>query len=410
MVIKTPIPVDLPKEITNLYTIERNTFITKDAGDVYNKFELEIGDLLSDEFQPQLKIKRWDNECNFSVRLIDDGVGVPTVETETNKIKFIESKTEVHFYNISKTEAIPECYEFEVILKEKPKTNKVQMSIMTKGLEFYYQPELTQEEIDDGAFRPENVIGSYAVYHESKAGDYSRTGKKNYRAGKAFHIYRPKIIDNAGKEVWGKLNIDVKKKLLTIVVPQVFLDNAVYPVIVDPTFGYVSAGASFFECDIDRIRTRIGNPGENGTAVSISASVRKALGASKNMQGALYLTSDASLLSPQTAENLVSNTNQHWEVLDFTNGPAVSNQNYDIAVFFDNPDDSNKTELAYDSGGVSGDSKYSETNAENYNSWPSTYSLTNSSSKYSVYCTYTVGVAPTSIFHGPLVGPFGGPI
>ena len=32
---------------------------------------------------------------------------------------------------------------------------------------------------------------------------------KNYKTGKAFHIYRPLITDGAGKTVWGELNIDL---------------------------------------------------------------------------------------------------------------------------------------------------------------------------------------------------------
>jgi len=38
----------------------------------------------------------------------------------------------------------------------------------SKGLKFYYQGPLTEEEIAQGIVRPEEVVGSYAVYHESK--------------------------------------------------------------------------------------------------------------------------------------------------------------------------------------------------------------------------------------------------
>jgi len=120
--------------------------------------------------------------------------------------------------------------EFDTILYEKPTSNKITFPIETKGLKFYYQPPLTEEiKIGDENGRivkvtetdayakdektgelisvnhsPENVVGSYAVYHESKSGDYSKMGGKNYRAGKAFHIYRPKITDANGNWTWGK--------------------------------------------------------------------------------------------------------------------------------------------------------------------------------------------------------------
>ena len=81
-------------------------------------------------------------------------------------------------------------------------------NIKSKGLDFFYQPPLTQKEIDEGAFRPENVVGSYAVYASEQKTNY--VGGKLYRTGKVGHIFRPKIIDSAGTEVWGKLNIDTE--------------------------------------------------------------------------------------------------------------------------------------------------------------------------------------------------------
>lgn len=91
--------------------------------------------------------------------------------------------------------------------------NSFSFPIATENLKFYYQPPLTQEEIDEGAFQPDNVTGSYAVYHESKMNN-------EYKAGKAFHIYRPKAIDNLGNEVWCDLNIT--DDVLTVTIPQEF--------------------------------------------------------------------------------------------------------------------------------------------------------------------------------------------
>src|SRR3990167_10435198 len=65
-----------------------------------------------------------------------------------------------------------------------------------------------------------------------------------YKTGKAFHIYRPKVIDANGVETWGDLNIDEQNGLLTVTIDQTWLETALYPVIVDPTFGYTSIGVS----------------------------------------------------------------------------------------------------------------------------------------------------------------------
>jgi len=92
------------------------------------------------------------------------------------------------------------------------------------------------------AFRPESVVGSYAVYHNTKS-NYDITGK-DYRAGKVLHIYRPKVIDRNGEETWGVLSVDSERQLLTVTVDDAWLDHAVYPVIVDPVFGYSGKGST----------------------------------------------------------------------------------------------------------------------------------------------------------------------
>jgi len=222
------------------YITKQNTYIKDIQSDPREKIEVEIGDAKQKKFIPQFKTKHWDNETNFSLRYIDDLSG--TVRQVGNKIEYIKAKEEVHFYD-KPNAGEKGGYEIEVLLKEKPASNKIQFSIQTKGLNFYYQPPLTAQEKKDGAERAENVIGSYAVYNKVNKGNY--IGGKNYATGKAFHIYRPKIIDKNGVEVWGGLNIDEKKGSLTVTVPQQFLDTAVYPILVDPTFGYTSIGASY---------------------------------------------------------------------------------------------------------------------------------------------------------------------
>ena len=93
------------------------------------------------------------------------------------------------------------AFEFEIILKQKPKINKITFYLNDSGLEFYYQPPLYLEfglkepnstcNATDcaGSHRPMNVVGSYAVYHEYKR-DYNLNSGKNYKVGKLFHIYK----------------------------------------------------------------------------------------------------------------------------------------------------------------------------------------------------------------------------
>jgi len=134
-----------------------------------------------------------------------------------------------------------DAFEIDIILKKKPSTNVFIYKIQTESLNFWYQPSLTEKEIKMGCVRPENVVGSYAVYHKTKKHNF---GNKNYGTGKFCHIYRPKAYDSNGNSVWCDLNIDVGTNIMTVTVPQDFLDNAAYPVRIDPEFGHKAYGAS----------------------------------------------------------------------------------------------------------------------------------------------------------------------
>lgn len=229
--------------------------------DPRDKLELEIGDSKQADFYPQVKLMRWQdetgtNEANVSIRYQPDAqqpkrlagklqrLATPHVTSTGSRVSWKQGNTEARFYEIEPNDEHPEgAHEFDVVLTEAPESNVLTFTIQTKGVSFYYQPELTAEEIEQGNERPENVVGSYAIYAD-KQGDYSKVGGNNYRSGKVGHIYRPKVADSAGNEVWGELHVDEDAGELTVTVPQEFLDSAVYPVVVDPTLGYTTAGSS----------------------------------------------------------------------------------------------------------------------------------------------------------------------
>ena len=77
---------------------------------------------------------------------------------------------------------------------------------------------------------------------------YHKTKKNNkYQSGKFCHIYRPKLIDANGKEIWANLNISSGiEKIMTITVDNGWLQTAKYPVIIDPTFGYTTKGGTAY--------------------------------------------------------------------------------------------------------------------------------------------------------------------
>ncbi|MCX6224259.1 MAG: hypothetical protein NTV01_05835, partial [Bacteroidia bacterium] len=300
-------------------------------------------------------------------------------------------KKEIHFYELPLSEDLPEGgYEFEIKLNEKPSGNQVQFSLQTKGLDFLYQPALSEKEISLGHTRPENVINSYAAYYKDCPINF-KDGKV-YRTGKAFHIYRPRIEDSKGDWCWGDLNIDVPNSLLTVTIPQSFLDDAVYPVIhaAGLTFGYTSVGASNTASTSDMLQLKSGSTVNSGVAVSISWYSKKTL---TNLtpipwQGGLYGSTIAAPLSPQTQTGTITNYDTpQWNVLNFTDGPSLSGSSTYYACRFSQLPSAGETIRYYYDTAASGTSK--TVLGQTYNSWPTSPTIFNQSLSVSLYCTYT---------------------
>jgi hypothetical protein len=262
--------------LTDRFAIERNTFIRTVKDTQERLINIEIGDSKEDDFKPQVKTEWFDNEYNRSIRAEEHPDAI--VKTEGDKIIYETPDYSVIQYE--KPDAGEEGgHELEWLLPRKPASNELHFTLRYKGgVKFFHQPALTEKEKANGAERPENIIGSYAVYID-KANH--RIGSNNYATGKIEHIYRPKAIDANGNEAWcilhipesggAEINIDCH-----VEVPQDFLDNAKYPVRVDPTFGYESAGgsvhwASFGSADFQVYGMR--DTDLSGTLDSVSAYV-----------------------------------------------------------------------------------------------------------------------------------------
>lgn len=167
------------------------------------------------------------------------------IELETSATKLtvypIDTRSTGDLYGDSEDQI--QCHDggarFELVLKVKPPVNSFTVPVVAKNLRFSHQPFLTQDEIGAGARRPLNVEDSYAVYHISKKNN-------QYRTGKAFHIFRPIAEDALGVKAWCSIQFDkyIDPTSLTLTIPQQFLDEATYPVTIDPDFGYQIPGGS----------------------------------------------------------------------------------------------------------------------------------------------------------------------
>lgn len=371
---------NLTPETKEKYIVENNTFFATPKDNPKDFIALEVGDSKQTDFFPQVKIMRWDNEVNFSARLIHDEKS-PIVSTEADKIIWSGEKVEAYFYAVSIDKNNPEGgQEFEVILKEKPKTNIVSFTIQDKGVEYLYQRELTQEEIDQGNSMPENAIGSYAVYASEYKTNY--VGGKEYKCGKVGHIFRPKIIDSAGTKVWGELKIE--NGILSVTIPQDFLDKAVYPVrhAAGLEFGYHSNGVASLGLVYNRIYGRVAVPASSGNVSSISILTTAGVDGTENFKGVIV---DSSLNILTNGVGAATNVllNDVWYSSTYTSKPAVTNGNtyylcLTVNVAFN---------LAYDIYGTATESFTDLSN--NYYTPQNCGTVTYLTHKMSIYCTYT---------------------
>lgn len=380
--------------------INETTFRLRMAED-----EVEIGDINATEFKPHIKLKRWGEECYLKVSLSIANKANPKLEG--GKVKWVTGNIEAHFYPIEpsmvyggekngkpiqKLQNELGGLEFEIILKQKPPTNKIVFDIETKGLKFYYQSLLTPEEAEH-CFRPDNVVGSYAVYHATRTSLHKRqVDAEKYKCGKAFHIYRPRLEDADGVWVWGELNIDIESQKLTVTIPQDFLDDAKYPVrhAAGATFGCETIGGSY-ETHADSMTGSHFTCPESGTADSITVHFDASINP-EDGKCAIYKEGDDSRVG-FTGE--VACSTWAWHTFTFSAPkPDLTNIEYWLILAY------NQTPkyIDYDSNS-SGKGGYE---AFSYNGFPASESLTGEAREYSIYCTYTptvAGIVPQAMRH-----------
>ncbi len=219
------------------------------------RMTVEIGDSNTEGFDPVFMITLWQGECRFRVNLSTPEH--PMISPEMTNSSF-NDEPRVELSNLVLTHDMfarnETEFEWQIILKEMPDTNVFIYPIEIKGLVFYYQDSaamVADETFVEPPDIPDSVFNSYAVYHASKRDNHIKingadTNIVNYKTGKAFHIYRPRVWDASGKDtLWCDLHIDTKAGCLSVNVPAIFLEHATYPVTIDPTFGNTTKGAGF---------------------------------------------------------------------------------------------------------------------------------------------------------------------
>ena len=226
---------------------------------------------------------KWENRCylNIAAKNVNQDVASDKIKTINNKqcVEYEVFRTHKNGKNKSEVHRIYEPQsptEWDIewqSLSDVPQDGIVEFDVsQPAGLDWYYQAALTQAELDLGMYRPDNVIGSYAVYWKDSGRILKANGieKVNYETGKYCHIYRPVCIDKNGNREWGIMSYVAG--ILTILLPMDWVRNARFPIILDPTFGYTSIGVSNGQASTDQLdASGPFTPASAGKMVSISA-------------------------------------------------------------------------------------------------------------------------------------------
>jgi hypothetical protein len=171
---------------------------------------------------PAWGLSRWAGQGLRFLPPDDEGF---TLRGDRQRLVYKGRRRSHHFTILGDT-----AFEYDCILEQEPENNII--SLIMEGAErfdFFRQPDFVKDPF---------LKGSYAVYKkETLIGD----GRMSEGTGKLCHIHRPEIIDSRGRRCWG--NLSVMGNELRITIPENFLAEAKYPVIVDPTIGTTTVGS-----------------------------------------------------------------------------------------------------------------------------------------------------------------------
>jgi len=229
-------------------------------------------------FVPNLNLSRWDGEAWLNInhrdtfidteapRLTKDGLSVKKggLRHLWYERAGLDGATELEWELVWEANPNPPPYLSPL---QKPPWYRVVFDLaFPKGLRFCRQPNKANR---PGETIPDRVKDSYAVYWSSNNGVY--------KTGKLCHIYRPEVMDANGKRTWCGFQVDETQRTMTVLINQAWLNHAAYPVTLDPTYGYTSAGATNFESDYQDLMLTEPTATMPTAGVTVSSSMYTAL-------------------------------------------------------------------------------------------------------------------------------------
>ncbi|MFA5424833.1 MAG: hypothetical protein WC374_13345 [Phycisphaerae bacterium] len=205
------------------------TFAACDLGDV--KPVVTIGGTDAAKFVPNINSAFHGDEFFINLNRSGATVTAETAALSADKISQTIGDETDEYYIDEKTGRL----KWDTIFEKCPASMDVIFNLQfSKGVEFLYQAEPSEEEKASGVDMPDEIIGSYAVYCNKV--------NNQYKTGKLCHIPRPFVIDAKGRREWCVLKIN--GNTLTIVLPEKLMLEAAYPVRLDPSIGFNSVGGT----------------------------------------------------------------------------------------------------------------------------------------------------------------------
>lgn len=200
----------------------RSTFVDQSVGD--SRCRLRIGDR-----DTLFSLAKWGERATLAFGRDGEYRGETAARGRELIVKPDSRPKETHVFR----RLTGDRFEYDVVLLAEPETNRISIDMSyPEGLEFFRQPS-EETAIRYGIMCPPSVIDSYAVYWKERNGPF--------KTGKFCHIYRPLVRDARGRTVWGTLDIDGGR--MTVTIPEDWLSDAAYPVVVDPVVGTQTRGA-----------------------------------------------------------------------------------------------------------------------------------------------------------------------
>jgi len=276
--------------------------------------------------------------------------------------------------------------EWEIIFPQRIFASGFAVEFNYGNLEFYYQPPLNEElNISDFGFvnethafgdsnfyRPLNVVGSYAAYMPKQG--------NNFTTGKLFHLYRPLLIDAENNTCWVSLNIT--ESTLTVSLNQTWLAQAVYPVVLDPSFGYDTVGASTGSAINNPFVCLYTSEPTAGTSDNVTVHCRKsATSGADTIHIAIYNSTPGAILG-ESGDHTIT-TSWDWYTVTLSGVTIDASTGYHLGVV---GTDGN-IDWKYDTGGAANQLKKRNVNNVFPDPWGTsdvTYSF-----QLSIYCNYS---------------------